>query len=194
MAVNLFEELVRAALNAQVYLTFENAAYALHPNAKSLVGKDNPNNAASDIDLIGLAPRKTDRPARVLAINCKGSKAGLNLPSDALRVSDKTQQSVAGCPPQSGFRELSHPDWAKAFRAAVFRWTGEQCFTHVTVVRTIVGPRTGWTQHQPFKDNLTEHLDVWDLEDVVRKLRTGSNRIHPNNSILKLVDLLRPAA
>ncbi len=193
MAVNLFEELVRAALNAQGYLTFENAAYALYPNAKSLAGKDNPNNAASDIDLIGFAPT-IKGPKRVLAINCKGSKAGLSLPNDAVRVSAQTQQPVAGCAPQTGFRELSHPDWAKAFRAAVYRCTGEHCFTHVTAVRAIAGPRTGWTQHQPFKTILTEHLAVWDLDDIVRKLRKGVNRIHPGNNTLKLVDLLRPAA
>ncbi|MBB5986042.1 hypothetical protein [Sphingobium lignivorans] len=193
MAVNHFEELVRAALNAQGYLTFENAAYRLHGNAKSLAGQDNPQLTASDIDLIGFAPRKKG-PQRVLAINCKGSREGLRLPADAERISGRTRAPVAGCVPETGFRELCQPDWAIAFKDCIYRWTGERSFMHVMAVRSYTGEKRLWSCHPPFQQMLTEHLDIWDLDHIVRKIHEGRERLHVSNSVLKLVDLLyRPA-
>jgi hypothetical protein len=193
MAVNIFEELVRAALNAQGYLTFENAAYRLYDNAKSLAGKDNPYNPASDIDLIAFAPRKNG-PSRTLAINCKGSREGLVLPRDVERISNRCKNSVAGTSPEKGFRELCQDDWAKAFRFCIHRWTGVKEFTHVTVVRRIEGDKRVWTTHPSFSKMLTPHLQLWDLDDVVKKLKHGESRLHMSNNMLRLVDLFHHAA
>lgn len=193
MAVNIFEELVRAALNAQGYLTFENATYRLYDNARSLAGKENPQNSASDIDLIAFAPRKAGA-SRTLAVNCKGGRDGLVLPRDIERISNRSSNSVAGGSPEKGFRELCQEDWAKAFRACVHRWTGEKEFTHVTVVRHVEGSKDAWAKHSPFGKILTPHLMLWDMEDVVRKLRQGENRLHMSNNMIRLVDLFHHAA
>jgi hypothetical protein len=189
MAVNVFEELARAALNAQGYFTFENAAYRLHGNARSLAGKDNPANTPSDIDLIGVAPRKAG-PARVLAVNCKGGREPLMLTRDIDRILNGSGQTVAGSPSRQGFREFADDDWAKAFRGCVGALTGESSFTHVTVVRAFEGDRTAWTRNEVFMKRLTPNLALWSLDDILRKLRDGEARLNVNNSTLKLVDLL----
>ena len=189
MAVNVFEELVRAALNAKGYLAFENAAYQLHKNAKSLVGLDNPVNNPSDIDLIGLHPHKTG-PDRILAINCKGGHEPLTLPRDISRITEQSGALVAGSPARTGFRELCQPDWAKAFRHCVYTVTKVSSFTHVTAVRSVTGDRAEWTTNGGFQKILTPHLELWTLDDVLAAVRSSGHRVHMSNSTLKLVNLL----
>lgn len=188
MAVNTLEELVSAAFNAQGYLTIENAAYCRHSNAKSLQGEAQQPNDPSDIDVIAFAPRKTKVP-KVYAVNCKGTRDGLVLPSAATQISANPDSPMA-----RGFRELCQPDWAKAFKYRVHGLTGCSDFVHVTVVRSFTGEITGWTEHAPFKAILTPHLKLWTIDDVVQMLLKGGEKLHFNNNARKLVDLLYKAA
>lgn len=188
MAVNTLEELVNAALNAQGYLTIENAAYSRHPNAKSLTGQDAKTNPASDIDVLAFAPLKTKAP-KVYAINCKGNRDGLMLPAAAEQISAEPNSPLA-----KGFRELCQPDWATAYRHRVHGLTGCNDFVHVTVVRSFTGDARGWTEHAPFKATLTPHLKLWTIDQVIQMLLKGGEKLHFNNNARKLVDLLYRAA
>lgn len=188
MAVNTLEELVNAALNAQGYLTIENAAYSRHPNARSLKGQECKQNSASDIDVLAFAPLKTKTP-KVYAINCKGTRDGLQLPTAAQQITAAPSSPLA-----RGFRELCQPDWATAYKHRIHGLTGCSDFVHVTVVRSFSGEARGWTEHEPFKAILTPQLRLWTIDDVVQMLLKGGEKLHFNNNARKLVDLLYRAA
>lgn len=193
MAVNIFEELVRAALNAQGYLTFENASYSLNSNARSLQDSDQLPPNPSDIDLIAIHPRKHGFD-HVLAVNCKGGKEPLNVERDIQRIINGSNQYVAGGPAKTGFRELHDPDWAKAFRRCIGEVIGAKAtFTHITVVRSIEGNRVLWRENDVFKQNLKNPVDLWDFNDIIRFI-SRTERLNTNSNALKLVELFHRAA
>ncbi len=189
MAVNVFEELVRGALQADRYLTAENVPYRLHPDARSIRSDPARATAESDIDLIAFRPGLTG-PRRVLAVNCKGGGEPLNVARDLQRLAvGNPNQYVAGSSATTGFRELTDPDWAKAFRQRVYTVTGASEFTHVLAVKKITGDRRQWVAHVPFH-RLTRHLELMDLQEIFGLMRQPKARLFANSSSARLLDLI----
>lgn len=192
MAVDLFEEIVRGAVQADRYLTADNVPYRLHANARSIREGRWTASAVSDIDIIAFSPHRTG-PARVLAISCKGGREPLDIERDVARLTaGNPTQSVAGGNVATGFRELTEPDWMAAFRHAVFAVTGSTEFIHVLAVKRVVGDRALWSEHAPFQ-RLTPHLRLWDLNDVLGMIRRPKARVFQNSLTSKLADLLDAA-
>ncbi|MFS0771547.1 hypothetical protein [Sphingomonas sp. 1P08PE] len=186
MAVNLFEEIVRSAVQAQGYLTIENVCYRRHENAKGVVGTSDAH-IASDIDLIAIAPHRQGH-RRVLAVNIKGGREELRLPTARDRILNRSTACVAGSPAKSGYRELVDPDWRAAFKHAVHGATRESVFTHVTVCKRISGDRRLWTEEPEFR-LLTPHLLLCDVEDLLRWIGRRQDRLFANSTAIHLSDL-----
>ena len=192
MAVDLFEEIVRGAFQAARYLTTENVPYKLNPNAKGIRSGRWRADAVSDIDLIAMHPRRSGK-AKVLAISCKGGGEPLVIERDLARLSaGNPNQSVAGSCAATGFRELTDPDWAIAFRQAVHAVTGAAEFTHVLAVKKACGERKMWNDHAAFH-RLTPHLTILDLTDLLAMLRRSDARLFRNSTTARLADLVAAA-
>jgi len=186
MAVNIFEQLVRAALNADGYLTLENAAYRLHDDDQAVPHP-------GDIDLIAFHPRRNGLD-RVLAVNCKSGKEPLQVERDVQRIIERSSETVSGSPAKSGFRELNDSDWAKAFRRCIGDVVGgKAAFTHVTVVRGIEGDRRLWTENESFRRILKNPLQLWDVNDILQRINRAGH-LHGGSNALKLVALFQRAA
>ena len=192
MAVDLFEEIVRGAIQANRYLTADNVPYQLHDNAHAVRSGRWRADATSDIDIVALNPHRTG-PRRVLAINCKGGRETLDISRDLERLAGGNPgQTVAGGNVVAGFRELTDPDWGKAFRHKIYGVTGSTEFTHVLAVKRIVGDRALWEKHRPFHQ-LTPHLLLYDLTDLIGIARQPKARVFANSLTAKLLDLVAAA-
>ncbi|WP_419808498.1 hypothetical protein [Sphingomonas sp.] len=188
----MFEEFVRGAVQADRYLTAENVPYALNSNARSIRDGRWKADATSDIDIVAIRPARSGA-RRVLAINCKGGREELNIERDLARLdAANPHQTVAGGNVVTGFRELTEPDWACAFRQRVHAVTGQTEFTHVLAVKRIVGDRTRWSTHAPFL-RLTPNLLLWDLQDLLEMANRPTARVFGNSPTRHLVDLIAAA-
>jgi hypothetical protein len=131
--------------------------YFVQHNIKFLPRKDhadfvlNQDSNHSDIDVIGFHPTlEGDR--KVVAVSCKSWQSGFNPASeiDAI-VNDKVRR---GRKAWQAFRELCSPKWSEGFVAAVGKATGTDRFTHITAVAKLIGDKSAWENHRPFRDAL----------------------------------------
>jgi hypothetical protein len=131
--------------------------YFVQHNVKFLPRKDhadfvlNQDSNHSDIDVIGFHPTlEGDR--KVVAVSCKSWQSGFNPASeiDAI-MNDKVRR---GRKAWQAFRELCSPKWSEGFVAAVRKATGTDRFTHITAVAKLIGDKSAWENHRPFRDAL----------------------------------------
>ncbi len=132
--------------------------YFVQHNIKFLPRKDHPDfilnqdSNHSDIDVIGYHPMlEGDR--KVVVVSCKSWQSGFN-PAAEIRAieGDKVRR---GRKAWQAFRELTVPKWSEGLLKAVAGATGTDRFTHVTAVAKLVGDRSAWEKHQPFRDALS---------------------------------------
>lgn len=128
--------------------------YFVQHNLKFLPRKDHPDFISnqdsnhSDIDVVGYHPLiEGDR--KVMVVSCKSWQKGFN-PSSELNaiVDDKIRR---GRKAWQAFRELTVPKWSEAFVKAVKDATGSDRFTYVTAVTRLVGDKSVWEDHEPFR-------------------------------------------
>ena len=129
--------------------------YFVQHNLKFLPRKDHPDfilnqdSNHSDIDVIGLHPT-LEGDTKVLVVSCKSWQMGFNPASEIDAIAkDKVRR---GRKAWQAFRELCVPKWSEAFVAAVEHATGTDRFTHVTAVAKLIGDKSAWENHQPFRD------------------------------------------
>ena len=84
-----------------------------------------------------------------MVVSCKSWQQGFNPASeiDAI-VKDKTRR---GRKAWQAFRELTVPKWSEAFVKAVKDASGSDRFTYVTAVTRLIGERSVWEEHEPFR-------------------------------------------
>ena len=128
--------------------------YFVQHNLKFLPRKDHPDfitnqdSNHSDIDVIGFHPL-IEGARKVMVVSCKSWQQGFNPASelDAI-VKDKTRR---GRKAWQAFRELTVPKWSEAFVKAVKDASGSNRFTYVTAVTRLIGERSVWEEHEPFR-------------------------------------------
>ena len=87
---------------------------------------------------------------KVVVVSCKSWQSGFN-PATEIRAIEGDQVR-RGRKARLGFRELTIPKWSEGFVRAVRDATGTDRFTYVTAVARLVGDRSVWEKHQPFRD------------------------------------------
>lgn len=154
--------------------------YFVQHNIKFLPRKDHPDfvlnqdSNHSDIDVIGYHPM-IDGDRKVVAVSCKSWQSGFN-PTAEIRAieGDKVRR---GRKAWQAFRELTVPKWSESFIAAVQDATGSDRFTHLTAVTKLVGEKSVWENHQPFRDamrsNTVTIITFWEMvSEIQGKLTT----------------------
>lgn len=131
--------------------------YFVQHNLKFLPRKDHPDyiqnkdSNHSDIDVIGYHPT-LDGERKVLVVSCKSWQSGFHPASEIDAIeNDKIRR---GRKAWQAFRELTVPKWSEAFVEAVRSATGTDQFTYVLAVAKVVGDKSVWEEHQPFRQAL----------------------------------------
>ncbi len=147
MKEDILEQLVDDFLQHRGYFTQHNVKFRPRSDHPDFVKREDSNH--SDIDVLGVHPRKRGRDA-VWAVSCKSWQAGFSVESKLTEIAEDKVRS--GRKAWKAFRELVQPKWSEAFRAKVNQLTGRTQFTHVTAVTRLKGDPERWQQHASFRE------------------------------------------
>jgi hypothetical protein len=109
----------------------------------------------SDIDVLAVDPRRTG-PARVMVVNVKSWQGGLDFRYQKKQIDDDIEgNNKLG---KMRYRELTKPNWSKAFVEKVVELTGADKFTYVLAVTLARVDRSIWEKSSDFKKALRNNL------------------------------------
>lgn len=146
---DILEQIVEEYLVHKGYFVQHNIKYLPRKDHPDFVSNQDSNH--SDLDVIGYHPTiEGDR--KVVVVSCKSWQSGFN-PAAEIRAieGDKTRR---GRKAWQAFRELTVPKWSEAFLKAVRDATGTDRFTYITAIAKLIGEKSAWENHQPFREAL----------------------------------------
>ena len=140
---------------------------------------------------LDITPRESGS-RQVLVVSCKSWQNGFN-PSrwiDAI-AQDKT---LNGRPAWKAFRELTIPKWSEAFLDAVEEATGLREFTYVTAVTRLIGSRSRWEQHKPFRNALGGNpLEILTFKEMVDDIQGKLSKSLAGTEVGRILQLFKAA-
>ena len=142
----------------------------------------------SDIDVLGFNPKLTGA-SRVLAVSCKSWQAVFKPETKIAEI--ENNKIISGREAWKGFRELTVPKWAEAFRQAVIDCTGESEFTYVTVVTVVKGNRESWEGCSAFTEVIQSPIKILSFEDMLNELYSELNTTVASSNIGRILQLLK---
>lgn len=145
----------------------------------------------SDIDVIGIHPLRTG-PDRVVAISCKSWQQGFN--PQYMCAAIEQDKDVGGRKAWMGFRELTRPKWAEAFRAEVQRVTGATAFTYITAVTRLTphSDRTCWEQNNTFRANLAGNpIRLLTFDEMLNEVFRDINQTVASSQLGRMLQLIK---
>lgn len=151
MKEDILEQLVDEYLQHLGYFTRHNLKF--RPSKEHRDYERKADAVASDIDVIGIHPRKRGK-ARVVVVSCKSWQGGFN-PEDWCKAIANDEKR-GGREAWRGFRELTQAKWAEAFRGEIEAVSGSKTFTYITAVTKLApkADRAYWENHPLFRKNL----------------------------------------
>lgn len=140
MKEDVLEQIVGDYLNFKGYFTIHNVPF--HPDKESQGYEASEDSVPSDIDIIGINPRKrgTDR---VIVVTCKSWQGGFHAKRLLEQLHEKKKNPKREI--WRHFRELWKPKWSKAFLSEIESRTGVTKFTYKIAVTRLTGDSTGWS-------------------------------------------------
>ncbi|MEZ5082655.1 MAG: hypothetical protein R2750_04300 [Bacteroidales bacterium] len=136
MTEDILEKLVDGFLNrnASVF-TKHNVKY--RPDIKNMsLQEKRKYSVNSDIDVLGLSVMNN----HAYAVSCKSWQGGFNCKYyfDHLKQPDLHSTMLSGREVWKGFREITNPTWAKAFREKILTETKAESFTYIIAVTKLI--------------------------------------------------------
>lgn len=143
----------------------------------------------SDIDVLAIHPRRTG-PERVKVVNVKSWQDGFDfryqmklIEADVLGTASKGKMR---------YRELTTPNWSKAFVDKVIELTGSDQFTYVLAVTLAKGDRSIWEQSPEFRKALRQNpIQVIELKEMVGQILPAITKTPAGTDIGRTLQLLR---
>ncbi len=186
---DILEQLVEEYLLHQGYFVQHNIKYRPLDSHPDYVTQSDSNH--SDIDVLGIHPTRKGRD-RVVAVSCKSWQGGFN-PAGELDAIAKNK-IVSGRERWKPFRELVSPKWSQAFVEAVYAATGSREFTYITAVTKIVGDKTLWEQHEPFRKAIEDNpIQMLDMPSILASVLPQLTTTVANTSIGRMLQLIKAA-
>jgi hypothetical protein len=187
MKEDILEQVVDDYLQAKGYFTRHNLKFRPRNDHEAFVKNQDSNH--SDIDVIGIHPRRDDEQ-RVVVVSCKSWQAGFDVGAqlDAL----EKNKIISGREAWKAFRELMQPKWSEAFLEAVDEIAGTRAFTYVTAVPSIKGnPRT-WEEYARFREALHGNpVRLWSLTMMLEDLYPFLSTTVASSQLGRLLQLLK---
>jgi hypothetical protein len=167
MKEDILEQIVEDYLHALGYLTMANVKFRPSSGVDGYDSKQD--SVHSDVDAVGINPNLED-PQRVVVVSCKSWQTGFDPEAEIRAI--KGNKIVSGRERWRAYRELANPKWSTALQDTIYRLTGSRSFTYWTAVTHMIAGRNSkvWTECEEFKKNLTPHLRVVTLQEMILKL------------------------
>lgn len=187
MKEDILEQLVEEYLQHKGYFTRHNEKFRPDPKHRDYVSSADA--VASDIDVIGIHP-KLRGPERCLVVGCKSWQRGFNPQSWITAIEEDKVRS--GRQAWQAFRELTQHRWAEAFCDRIESVTGTRSFVYVTAVTRVLGARSIWEEHEPFRKLLRgTMIRVLTVEDILRELVPMIGTTPAGSDIGRLLQILK---
>jgi hypothetical protein len=189
---DVLEQIVDDYLNFKGYFTTHNVPF--HPDKRRSDYRSREDSVPSDIDVIGLNPRKRGAE-RVVVVTCKSWQGGFHAERLLAQLQGKRKNPKREI--WRHFRELWKPKWSEAFRSEVEQLTGTKRFTYRIAVTRLIGDPTGWSQDQKIAANLPgcpigflQMEEMW--KEILRDLteRPAASELGRLAQLLKAADLI----
>ena len=189
MKEDILEQMVDEYLQHKGYFTRHNLKF--RPSKDHVEHNTRADAVHSDIDVVGFHPLLRG-PRRVIAVSCKSWQQGFNPQywCDAI----KQDKNVAGRKAWRGFRELTSPKWAEAFRTEIQRVTGATAFTYITAVTRLTANanRTCWEQNSMFRKNLAGNtIRLLTFEEMLNEIFGDINQTVASSQLGRMLQLIK---
>ena len=185
---DILEQIVENYLIQKGYFVQHNIKYRPseeHPDYDS--SKDS---VHSDIDIVGFHPSRGDKQ-KVLAVSCKSWQAGFN--PEALIDAINKGKILGGKPAWKPFRELTVNKWSEAFTKKVTDVTGESHITHVTAITRLIGDKTVWEEHEPFRQAINNPLQILTLTEMIKEFQKDLSKTLARTEVGRILQLFAAA-
>ena len=164
---DMLEQIVEEYLLHEGYFVQHNLKFRPRADHPDFIRNQDSNH--SDIDVIGFNPQ-SENENRVVAVSCKSWQNGFR-PKYWIEAIEENK-TVNGRQAWKSFRELTVPKWSEAFLAAVEEATGTNRFTYITAVTRLLGDRTVWERHEPFRQAVGGNpVGIWTLREMTEKIQ-----------------------
>jgi hypothetical protein len=188
MKEDILEQIVEDYLHAHGYLTMANVKFRPDANVRGYDSRQD--SVHSDVDVLGINPNRRG-PRRVIVVSCKSWQGGFDPRAEVRAI--KENLIISGRERWRAYRELADAKWGKALKETVFRLTAAREFTYWTAVTRIKAGRdvTVWTGNKTFQRNLTPHIQVVALQQMVAKLADHLTTTPADSQLGRLLQVLK---
>lgn len=187
MKEDILEQLVDDYLQHKGYFTRHNIKFRPWESHPDYASKHD--SVHSDIDVIGLNP-KLSGPERVWVVSCKSRQDGFR-PVRTIRDMEEGRVR-AGRKAWKLFRELTVPKWSDAFLRAVEEITREKEFVYITAVTKLIGDRSVWESHAPFRERIRgNQVRILTLADMLDDLYPDIKVTPASSDIGRFLQLMK---
>ncbi|MBV9495514.1 MAG: hypothetical protein JOZ54_14790, partial [Acidobacteria bacterium] len=187
MKEDILEQVVDDYLQAKGYFTRHNLKF--RPRADHALFVKNQDSNHSDIDVIGIHPRRSGVDA-VVVVSCKSWQGGFDV--EGWLSALEHNKTVSGREAWKHLRELVRPKWSEAFVDAVEEVAGTRLFTYVTAVTAVRGDARRWEEYAPFRDALQGNpVRLLSLRMMLDDLYPMLSTTVANSDLGRLLQLLK---
>jgi hypothetical protein len=191
MKEDVLEQIVEDYLQFMGYFTTHNVRFKPDPqNVDYIADLDR---VPSDVDVVGLHPRKTG-VAQVVVVTCKSWQLGFNAGRKLAELRGEATNPKKAT--WHHFRELWVPKWSEAFRREIENLTGTSTFTYWIAVTRLTGSGDPdeWATDPTIQANLPGcSFGFLTLEEMWAKLVAELKRTPAASEIGRLAQLLKAA-
>lgn len=195
MKEDVLEQVVEDYLHSRGYFTRHNLKF--RPAATRLGYSSREHSVHSDIDVIGVNPRKRG-VARVWVVSCKSWQSGFDAERKLKELHDEVKNPVR--PFWKQVRELWVPIWSDAFREAVTEASGQSNFKYSIAVSKLSGGLSGeqagqlWASDPQIATNLAGcRFSFLTMAEMWHELQEELTTTPANSEIGRLAQMLRAA-
>jgi hypothetical protein len=188
---DVLEQVVDDYLQFKGYFTTHNVRFK--PDTRHARYVANDDRVPSDVDVVGLHPRKTG-VERVFVVSCKSWQGGFNSGRKLAELRAEVRNPKHAT--WRHFRELWVPKWSEAFLAEIERLTGQSTFTYRIAVTRLVGSGDpgAWAADPTIEENLPGcSFGFLTLEEMWATMLTELKTTPAASEIGRLAQLLKAA-
>ncbi len=187
MKEDILEQLVDDYLKFSGYFTLHNVKFQPAATDPEYIQKDDC--VASDIDVVGFHPKRTDYD-RIWVVSCKSWQAGFD-PKRRIELINANRK-VSGRLAWQSFRELVKKKWADGLIEKLESLTGSAKFTYVTAVTRLRGDAAIWEDHRPFRDNLRGNpIKILTLQEMLSNLYMNTDTSMATSEVGRLLQVIK---
>ena len=189
MKEDVLEQIVDDYLQLKGYFTTHNVRFRPHRDHPDW--SKNADSVRSDVDVVGLHPRRNDL-SRVVVVSCKAWQGGFDASAILTQLRGERANPVRET--WKHFGELWVPKWSEAFRSKIEDLTGSSQFTYLIAVTHLSGDTAAWSSDPVIKENLPDcEVGFLTLEKMWTEILEATTTTPASSEVGRLAQLLKAA-